>query len=151
MLSRVLALLCLASILAVAACNEGPPTAGTPRDFATVCDKANDGKRVSLDGYLRLPDSFHGDSSVALRLYQGSKFTGTPVGVTMEFGSEPNHLDAIQDQYKDTDLRVHVANGQTVTYGSKVRVSGTVYFPVSGISTADFDCGLSNPLVESLS
>ena len=42
--------------VALMACSEGPPTAGEPREFATVCDKANDGHRVAVEGYLRLPD-----------------------------------------------------------------------------------------------
>ncbi|MBV9328780.1 MAG: hypothetical protein JO352_34145 [Chloroflexi bacterium] len=42
--------------MALVACSEGPPTAGQPVDFSSVCDKANDGHRVAVDGYLRLPD-----------------------------------------------------------------------------------------------
>ena len=44
--------------LALAACGSAekkPPTVGEAKDFATVCDKTNDGKRVAVDGYLRFP------------------------------------------------------------------------------------------------
>ena len=38
-------------LLACAACGGGagePPTAGEAKDFASVCDKANEGKRVAV-------------------------------------------------------------------------------------------------------
>jgi hypothetical protein len=41
---------------ALVACSAGPPTVGESRDFGSVCDKANDGHRVAVEGYLRLPD-----------------------------------------------------------------------------------------------
>ena len=50
--------------LAFAACGGGsppePPAAGEPRDFASVCDKANEGKRVAVVGYPRFPEKFTG-------------------------------------------------------------------------------------------
>ena len=114
-------------------------------DFASACDKANDGKRIALTGYLRFPDSFSGDS-VVLRMYQSSDFSGNPVGAEFDFGSAANQLAPVTDQYKDSDLKVHLNSGQDAAYGTQVKVSGTVYFPAIG---QDFACGLANPLVES--
>jgi hypothetical protein len=134
--------------LALTACSEeapAPPTAGEPKEFAAVCDKANDGQRVTTTGYLRFPDSFTGDMSVVLRLYETDAFEGTPIGVQTRFGTLANQVEMVQDQYTDADLEVHLADGSTVTYGTKVEVSGKVYYPVV---SQDFTCGLENPLVE---
>ena len=35
-----------------------PPTTGETKDFASVCDKANEGKRVAVVGFLRFPEKF---------------------------------------------------------------------------------------------
>lgn len=131
--------------LTLAACAQATPTAGEARTFANACDKANDGKRIALTGYLRFPDSFTGDQSVVLRLYESDAFEGTPIGVQTSFGTQPNQVETVGDQYQDTDLKVHLANGQVAPFGTPVRVSGRVYYP---LVSQDFDCGLENPLVE---
>jgi hypothetical protein len=148
------------AVLALAAC-EGRPTEGEPRDFANACDKANDGHRVAVEGYMRLPETITVDKPVrsggdgveivVVRLFETPNFNGTPIGVDIDFGSEPNTMDEIPNGargFTDADLKVHVNNGQTVTYGQRVKISGTVYFPVSGLSHVEFTCGLSNPLIE---
>ena len=145
--SNLIALIaCCLIALALASCgSEGPPTAGEAKDFTTVCDKANDGKRVSLEGYLRFPGSFKGDLSVILRMYKSNDFRDKPVGVQIRLGNQANQLEKVPKQFTDKDMKVHLANGQVVGYGTKVRVSGTVYFP---LVDQEFACGLSNPLVE---
>jgi hypothetical protein len=136
--------------LAFAACGgEAPPkpaSAGEARDFATVCDKANDGKRVAVVGYPRFPEKFTGTSSVVLRLYEGSDYAGAPVGVQTPIGNQANQIELPPQQYTDKDLKVHTADGQVAGYGTKVRVSGKVYFPLVG---QDFKCALENPFIES--
>lgn len=136
--------------LASAACGggeaPGPPTAGEPREFATVCDKANEGKRVSVVGYPRFPEKFTGTRSVMLRLYGGADYAGEPVGVQTPIGNQANQAELAPKQYTDKDLKVHTADGQVAGYGTKVKVSGKVYFPLVG---QDFKCGLENPLIES--
>jgi hypothetical protein len=136
--------------LTFAACGggapQGPPTAGEARDFASVCDKANEGKRVAVVGYPRFPEKFTGTSSVVLRLYEGSDYAGAPVGVQTPIGKQANQVELAPKQYTDKDLKVHTSDGQVASYGTKVRVSGKVYFPLVG---QDFKCALENPLIES--
>lgn len=141
---RILIVLSLMACV-LAACSDAAPTAGEAKDFATVCDKANDGKRVAVVGYLYFPDSFTGDQSVVLRLYSARDFSGDPIGVTVEFGAQANRLEPVADQYSESDLKVHLADGQLATTVTKVKVSGNVYYPVV---SQDFKCGLENPLVE---
>ena len=141
-----LLLVCFWLVLAVVACggNEAP-TRGTDTPFASVCDESNKGERVAVTGYLRLPDSFTGDLSVVLRLFETDSFSGTPIGATVRLGTEANQIENVPDSYTNNDLKVHLANGQVAGYGTPVRVSGKVYYPVVD---QDFVCGLENLLIE---
>lgn len=132
-------------VLSLAACSQEAPTVGEAQEFAAVCQKANDGKRVAVDGYLRLPDSFKGDESVILRLYETREFTGEYIGVQTHIGDQTNQMEMVPAVYSDNDLQVHLTGGQTASRGTKVKVSGKVYFP---IVTQVFACGLENPLIE---
>ncbi|MGH9901837.1 MAG: hypothetical protein ACRD68_08515 [Pyrinomonadaceae bacterium] len=135
------------SILALAACGgeTKPPTVGETKDFATVCDKANEGKRIAVVGYLRLPEEVKPKIGPVLRMYPTADFSGKPVGVSTTIGSQPNQVGLIPQRYTDKDLKVNMANGQVAGSGTKVKVSGDLYFPLVG---QEFQCALSNPLVE---
>ncbi len=78
-----------------------------------MCDKANDGKRVALTGFLRFPDSFTGNQSVVLRMYEASDFSSKPVEVQTEFGTQANQLEKVPEQYSDADLKVHLPAGRS--------------------------------------
>jgi hypothetical protein len=45
------------------------------------------------------------------------------------------------------DLKVTTNDGKTVGYTDRVRVSGTMYYPI--VSSVEFKCRLSNTLIES--
>jgi hypothetical protein len=134
-------------VLSLAACSEEAPTVGEVKEFAAVCQEANKGKRIAVDGYLRLPDSFSGDSSVVLRLYETAEFAGETIGVQTKIGPEANQMENVPTTYSDEDLKVHLADGQVAGLGAKVKVSGQVYFP---IVEQVFACGLENPLIEQI-
>jgi hypothetical protein len=91
--------------LSLAACSEEAPTVGEVKEFAAVCQEANKGKRIAVDGYLRLPDSFSGDSSVVLRLYETAEFAGETIGVQTKIGPEANQMENVPTTYSDEDLR----------------------------------------------
>jgi hypothetical protein len=146
---RLFSLIALSLVaFALAGCSSRsaePPTVGEAKDFSAVCDKANDGKRVAVEGYLRFPESFKGVQSVVLRLYKADDLGGKPIGVQTKMGNQPNQVEYAPKQYSDKDLKVHLVNGEVVGFGTKVRVSGNVYFPtVAG----ELACGLENPLIE---
>ncbi len=132
-------------ILALAGCGDsGPPTVGESVAFADACSSES-GERVAVEGYLRLPDEFTGDQSVVLRMYDTDAFEGPPVGVQIRFGSGANQIEMVPSSYTDDDLQVHLSDGAITGYGTRVKVSGSVYFPAVA---QDFACGLENPLVE---
>jgi hypothetical protein len=144
MLLRLFIALCLVAFI-LAACSQPASTVGEDTAFANACDRVNDGQRIAVQGYLRLPDSFSGEQSVVLRLYETDAFDGTPIGVQIRFGSQANQVEPVPTSYSDDDLQVHLADGQVVGFGVKVKVSGKVYFP---LVDQDFECGLENLLVE---
>jgi hypothetical protein len=131
--------------LVITACSDGPPTPGELKDFSAICDKANNGKRVAVEGYLRFPSSFKISKSVVLRLYKDTEFKTEPIGVQIDMGNQANQVEQVPKQFTDKDLKVHLADGQVAEIGTKVRVSGKVYFP---IVAQEFPCSLQNPLVE---
>jgi hypothetical protein len=137
---------CIFTLILTACGAAKTPAVGTAVQFANVCDKANEGKDVAVEGYLRFPESFTGSMDVILRLYEADSFDGAPVGVQIDFGSQPNQVKMVSDQYADSDLTVYLADGSSAPFGTKVKVSGYVYFPLTG---QDFACGLETPLVES--
>lgn len=146
MLSRFRVLAALSVLVALlAGCSSEPPTVGNPTSFSAVCARENDGKRVAVDGFLFFPDSFTESQSVVLRLHETDAFEGTPIGVQMPFGTAPNQVEEVADQFSDEDLEVHLANGAVAGFKTKVTVSGKVYFPA--VEQA-FPCALENPLVE---
>jgi hypothetical protein len=136
------------AVITVGACSsapKGPPTVGETKDFNAVCEKANDSKRIAVVGYLRFPEEFKGVQSVMLRLYETNDLGGRPIGVETKIGRQANQVELAPKTYTDKDLKVHLSNEQVAPFGTKVKVSGDVYFPIVGQT---FACGLSNPLVE---
>lgn len=141
---RILIALTLVIVL-LAACSSKAPAVGETKDFASACDKANDGKRIAVDGYLLFPETFTGDTNVVLRLFSSTDFNGSPVGVQIDFGTKANQVEPVKGEFIDSDLKVHLSNGQVIPFGTRVKVSGNVYFPVV---SQEFACSLENPLVE---
>ena len=140
---------CIGLLSFCAACGGSAPeapTAGETKDFASVCDKANEGKRVAVVGFLRFPEKFTGTSSVVLRLYAAGDYAGAPIGVQTKIGNQANQAELAPKEYTDKDLKVHTSDGQVAGYGTRVKVSGKVYYPLVG---QDFKCALENPLIES--
>jgi len=132
-----------------AACGGGrsePPTAGETKDFASVCDKANEGKRDAVIGFLRFPEKFTGTTSVVLRLYASGDYAGAPIGVQTPIGHQANQVELAPKEFTDKDLKVHTSDGAVAGYGTRVKVSGKIYYPLVG---QDFKCGLENPFIES--
>lgn len=134
-----------AAMLLLGACASEPPTAGTATAFADVCDRANDGKRVAVDGYLIFPASFTESTSVMMLMHEDDGFSGAPIGVQIPFGTEANQVEEVADQFSDDDMQLHLADGSVVGFRTPVTVSGKVYFPMVD---QEFACALENPFFE---
>ncbi len=150
---KLIILISLALLLNACGGSE-PPTKGELKTLETACDKANDGKRIAVEGYLMLPEEFTGDLSVMLRINSKPErgeqaIVATGINIDKEGKKAPNTIDYLSSSYSDDDLKFRTADGQTLGYQDKVRVSGTMYIP-SSVATVEFKCGLSNPLIEKI-
>ena len=121
------------------------PAPGTPQAFAFACTKPNEGQLIAVEGYLRLPAALDSTKSVMLRLYPDPSLKGRPIGVEMPFGDGANEARRINSSYRDNDLKVRLANGTVVPFGTRVRVSGRMYIPVQ---PQTYECALQDPYVE---
>lgn len=148
----------LGSAFLLSGCDEAP-TAGAPKTLANVCDRANDGKRVALDGYLSLPSSFTegmSSESAPIVIRGDVPESGDVTFAWVPYGSGPNSMDKVPDTYSQKDLKVYTKDGAAIGYRDHVRISGTVAFPsrrpyeVSSPGGRLLDCGLNNPLIEKL-
>jgi len=143
---RTISVLC--ALLCFAGCSEGPKTVGAPATFENVCDKSNDGKRLSLEGYLDFPSSFKSsEPSIMMRLRPAFDSRATVVGVSVQLGSGPNQVELPPKQFTPADIKLHAGDGKLAGFRDKVRVSGTMYLP-SSIAQVEFKCGLANTLID---
>lgn len=124
-----------------------PPTAGEVKEFAAACDKANEGKRIAVVGYLKYPEEIKdARTGFVLQLFPSNDRSGKPIGVSVKTGSQPNQAALPSKEYTDKGMKVTLASGETVdAFGKPFKVSGDVYYPVVGQT---FECALSNPLIE---
>jgi hypothetical protein len=134
----------------IAGCGEsGPPTVGTTVTFDTVCDKANEDKRVALEGYLDFPNQFKSkEITIMMRLRHSPFAKDKVVGASVKLGTGPNHVALPPKAFTAKDVKVTANDGKTAGYADKVRVSGTMYYPI--MATQEFKCGLTNTLIESV-
>jgi hypothetical protein len=138
----------LISVLLVACGQSGPLARGVPVKFEEACNKANEGKRLMLEGYVDFPLGFdNGDKSTVMRVRPLLSSWEYTVGAVATFGHGPNNVEVPRENYKSRDLRLHLAEGQVVTYWNKVKVSGTMYF-ATGQRPGAYTCALKNTLYE---
>jgi hypothetical protein len=141
----VLPFLCAALL---GACGEAPKGPGVPTTFDAVCDKANDGKRLSLEGYVDFPASFKSkETSIMMRLRPALDQRNKVVGVGVPLGNGPNQVEMPPKRFTSADMKVHTQDGKVLGFRDKVKVSGTMYTP-SSLADVEFKCGLSNVMVE---
>lgn len=77
-------------------CADPAPTVGKLTELAQVCDRSNDGQRIAVAGYLKLPDEIPVDNDISvlleIRQSQDVKKLNNRVGVWTSYGTEPNQV-----------------------------------------------------------
>ncbi|HUA62141.1 MAG TPA: hypothetical protein VML19_25515 [Verrucomicrobiae bacterium] len=125
------------------------PSRGVPVTFQSVCDKANQGKRVMIEGYVDFPLREVPDSAahVVMRVRPSLSSWENTVGADARIGKGPNSIEMPPEGYKNRDLRLHLSDGQLVGYSNKTKVSGTVY-AAHAEGPGEYWCALSDTLYE---
>ena len=137
-------------ILLLAGCNQGPPTPGTPTTSERVCDKSNDGKRLSLEGYVSFPQSFKStEPGIMMRLRPTLDSRSNVVGISVTLGNAANQVEMPPKLFSPQDIKLHTADGNVAGFKDKVKVSGSMY-TLSSLANVEFQCGLQNVLVEGM-
>ena len=111
----------LAFVLLLAGCaTEGPPTPGTPTTYKTVCDKSNDGKRLSLEGYVDFPENFKSNEiSIMMRLRPTIESSAKVVGIGVRLGNGANQVEMPPKAYSPRDIKLHTADGKVAGFLDK--------------------------------
>jgi hypothetical protein len=115
-----------------------------------ACAKANEGKRLMIEGYVDFPLGFDiNDKSLVLRVRPSLSSWASTVGAVAPVGREPNYVEmprlnnSTREGYSNRDVRLHLADGQTVTYWNKVKATGTMYF-ATGLAPGAYSCALKD-------
>lgn len=141
----------LLCVVLIAGCGESPKGPGVPTTFDAVCDKANDGKRLLLEGYADFPESFKSkEASIMMRLRPALDQRTSVVGIAVPLGNGPNQVEMPPKKFTSANMKLHTQDGKVLGPRDKVKVSGTLYLP-SSMAQVEFKCGLSNVSIESAS
>ncbi len=101
----------------------------TPLEFGSVCQKDNDQKYVSVEGYLgagvTVLCSTHGSvRACGLELYDKPGST-SKISAYIEEGTGDNEMEPPTRNYTKDSLKIRTDGGQLVTPQDKVRITGT--------------------------
>lgn len=137
---RLLVALVAAGAVVAGCGGEDPPRQEV---IATVCDGTLTGKRVIVDGFLRLPKKLALSDTAVIDMYSLLGGDGDRVPVRITIGDGPNQLRDLPPTYTPTSLRVGLdasKEGDEVTIIDRVRVTAKV-------GDVDGACTLTDPVV----
>lgn len=148
MLNRSLVLAILAANLLVS-CKAAPREPAEQVAFAQLFDTKFDPtwekgdpvyKRVTVEGYLDIPRGMFVVSGATgdVVLWATADRSGKSITMYLKVGEGANQVSEYPDHYKDSDLKVHTADGKTLGVGAKVRVTAS-----RGGSASDGTCSLT--------
>ena len=122
---RKVILFCVA-VLLFGACGE---KASETIEFANSCKVENDGKYVSIAGYLKAGSSIFCSNIGGGRMDCSLTLTEKPDAETgykasIEQGSGKNQIEKFERNYKKEDLKIRDNAGAMVAIGDKVKLTG---------------------------
>ncbi len=110
-----------------------------PVAVATVC-AADDGDRVELRGFLRLPERISLTDRAAIDIFSRRGGAGVRASVEFTLGTGPDQLERPEAGFTPTSLRVRGSDGTVATLNDQVVVAADVV-------RKGADCVLRNPAV----
>lgn len=147
MISRIIGGVCV--LFLMPGCNsDAPPTQGKLLTFDTVCDKDNEGKRVSLEGFLNFPGKFNAKAPlIVMRLQSAPTRTSKGIGVSLKLNAGTNTVEAPPDKYNERDLKATTWDRKTVYYNTRVKVTGEMSYSNS-LDSLGFNCLIVDTRIE---
>ncbi len=129
---KPLALILTASVLA--GCAGSAPGPATPKTFANYNEQANNGQRLSLEGYVRLPAATLVSDTMMLELHEQPDSDKPQISFSIPIGGGANQVEQPPKDYQASDLKVRDKTGALIAPDQKVRISGKlIYSPSSSI------------------
>lgn len=140
---------CIGFMLLVTGCEVDAPSGdGKWVTFDTACEKDNEGKRVTVEGFLDFPDRFNAKaSSIVMRFKAAPTRTSNMLGVRVKLNSGSNTIVAPPDKYNESDLKAITYDGKTVGYRTRLKATGVVSYTDS-LDTREFRCFLTSTQLE---
>lgn len=98
--------------------------------FADACKPENKDKVVSVDGYLGVSSIMFCKNRGVVR-YCGLNLypkpgTGDGISANVDVGTEANQMEQLPEQYRPEDLKIHTADGKTLGFRDRVKITGKV-------------------------
>lgn len=108
-------------------------------NFSNVLDKANDKKRIIIEGYVTLPNtSMISKDNVQLYLFERENQFASPFTfiINVAVGKKNNTMKKIPLKYTPDDVAIKGNSGEAITIGDHVRITGkvTVYDDFCSVS-----------------
>ncbi len=123
-------------------------------EFSQVCQKENDDKYISVEGYLRTGVSVLCSSRNGTRTC-GLELTDKPDGqakisVDVEEGTGKSQMEPLPKSYTKESLKVHTEDGSAVGPQDRVRVIGTAKTATDAINSSLTVCYITVSKIEKL-
>lgn len=130
----------LAGALSLTGCTHTPKAGESVKE---VCVEANDGKKVSVSGYITMSKILTMCSSNGCPFYLQQKRGRVnedeqSVRVSFPEGKGPRQLEPLGESYKDTDVVIRSDDEKSIGIGDAMRVTGE-------INVADDSCAIYKP------
>jgi hypothetical protein len=99
---------------------------GQKMSWDSLSDSSLNGKMVTIEGYPRLPliMSSSEDTGTVHLLEREHQYNGRAIILHIPIGNGENSQSKLPDQYEESDLVIHDRNGEKITYGQKMRITG---------------------------
>jgi hypothetical protein len=124
-------------------CASEPPTVGKSIELKQACDRSNDGKRVAVEGYLKLPEEIPVDNTISIlleiRRSEDVKKLNGRVGVWTQYGNEANQVAPVESKSTITipGLNGAKSNEPPTPYTSEPPTVGTFTHAALHVTTND--------------
>jgi hypothetical protein len=127
-------------------------TKPVPIAFNQVCQKENDNRYISVEGYLRtgvtvLCSSRGGTRSCGLELSDKPDGSST-ISVYVEEGTGRSQMEPLPKSYSNEDLKLRTKDGQPITTQDKVRIIGTAKTTTDAVNSSYTICFIDVTKIE---